>query len=285
MLAAMSEPRPATADLRRLVERSRGGDAGALESLLVEVRDPVHRLALRMTAHPQDAEDATQEILIKVMTRLDSYRGDAAVTTWVYRIASNHLLDRAKSVTERMTFTFSSFADDLHAGLAAPSARTDPDHDLLAREVKQGCTLALLTCLDREARLAYVLGEIVEVPTADGAAICAISEAAYRKRLSRARQKVRAFLEENCGLVSPESAACHCRRRVPAAIAAGRVDPAAAAGTGVEEATAEIERVYDAAQLLRSRSDEAAPARLTEQLVGLIRSDGPLALLPEARRH
>lgn len=265
---------PDAADLEDLVERSRRGDAAALEALVVELRDPVYRLALRMSACPQDAEDATQEILIKVMTRLDSYRGDAAVTTWVYRVAANHLLDRAKSTTERLSMTFSRFADDLHAGLAAPSSTTDPDQDLLAREVKQGCTLALLTCLDRETRLVYVLGEILQVPSVTGAEICSIAEPAYRKRLSRARQKIRGFLETNCGLVSPGTAACHCRRRVPAAIAAGRVDPVTvlAGAPRVADATAEIEMIYDAAQLLRSRADPSAPEQLTDQLVSLVRS-------------
>jgi RNA polymerase sigma factor (sigma-70 family) len=265
----MSDP---DVDLVDLVERSRGGDAAALEALIVELRDPVHRLALRMTACPQDAEDATQEILIKVMTRLDTFRGDAVVTTWVYRVAANHLLDRAKSTTERLSMTFTQFADDLHTDLAAPSAATDPANDLLAREVKQGCTLALLTCLDRQSRLAYVLGEILQVPASTGAEICSITDVAYRKRLSRARQAVRAFLETNCGLVNPATA-CHCRRRVPAAIAAGRVDPATIlASAEVAEATAEIETIYDAAQLLRSRADPGAPRQLTERLVDLVQS-------------
>jgi RNA polymerase sigma factor (sigma-70 family) len=263
----------ADVDLVDLVERSRAGDAAALEALVIELRDPVHTLALRMTACPQDAEDATQEVLIKVLTRLDSFRGDAAVTTWVYRVAANHLLDRAKSTTERLSMTFSEFADDLHTDLSAPSAATDPSNDLLALEVKQGCTLALLTCLDRPTRLAYVLGEILEVPTAIGAEVCSITEAAYRKRLSRARQKIRGFLETNCGLVNPR-AECHCRRRVPAAMAAGRIDRTRPSVTParLEEATTAIETLYDAAQLVRSRADPAAPERVTAQLLELVRS-------------
>jgi hypothetical protein len=190
----------------------------------------------------------------------------------VYRIAANHLLDRVRSSTERLGLTFSRFGEDLVTDLAAPSAATDPDLDLLAREVKQGCTLALLSCLDRDARLAYILGEVVGVPTATGALVCSISEAAYRKRLSRARQTVRSFLEEHCGLVAPTRAACHCRRRVPAAIARGRIDPTIvlAGGLSVEDATAEIEQVYDAAQLIRSRADPAAPDQVSDRLVALI---------------
>jgi RNA polymerase sigma factor (sigma-70 family) len=269
-----------TADLVALVGRSRDGDAEALEALLLVLRDGVYGLALRMTACPEDAEDATQEILIKVMTRLDSFRGDAAVTTWVYRIATNHLLDRRKSRTERLSMTFSRFADDLLDGLTAAPERTEPDLELLAYEVKQGCTLALLTCLDRDLRIAYVLGEILEVASPEGAEICSISEPAFRKRVSRARQRVRAFLAANCGLVNPTTAACHCRRRVPAALASGRIDPAAAARSelSVRDATAELDTIYDATQLLRSRSSGDTPAEVSEQIVHLVRSR-PLRVL------
>jgi hypothetical protein len=82
------------------------------------------------------------------------------------------------------------------------------------------------------------------------------------------------LLDTNCGLVNPTGAACHCRRRVPAAIAAGRVDPAVTRANArcIDDATAEIEMIYDAAQLVRSRTDPGAPQQLTDQLVNLVRS-------------
>ena len=86
----------------RCVERCgprRPVDAAALEQLVLAVRDRVYRLCLRMTARPPDAEDATQEILIRVITRLSTFRGEAAFTTWVHRIAVNHLLDRRRTAS------------------------------------------------------------------------------------------------------------------------------------------------------------------------------------------
>lgn len=170
--------------------------------------------------------------------------------------------------------TFSRFADDLLDGLSAPSESTDPALELLAYEVKQGCTLALLTCLDRDLRIAYVLGQVLGVPSPAAAEICAISEPAYRKRLSRARQRIRMFLQANCGLVSPGSARCHCRQRVSAARAAGRIDGSSTnrGGPSVEEATAELDAIYDATQLLRSRTREQAPSEVTDQIIRLVRS-------------
>ena len=86
---------------------------------MLSVRDRVYRLSLRMTSCPADAEDAAQEILIRVITRLSTFHGEAAFSTWVHRIAVNYLLDRSKSAAERMELTFDTFALDLLDGLAA----------------------------------------------------------------------------------------------------------------------------------------------------------------------
>ena len=142
----------------------------------------------------------------------------------MHRVAVNHLLDRKRSAVERYEMTFGAFADDLHDGLV-PAAINSPELDVLAREVKHGCTLAMLTCLDRDARVAYVLGEVFGISSREGAWICDTTEAAYRQRLSRARTAVRSFVTAHCGLVSPTTTRCHCRRRVPVAVRLGRSTP------------------------------------------------------------
>lgn len=254
-----------------VVLAAQSGDAVALEQLVMSVRDRVYRLSLRMTACPADAEDATQEILIRVITRLSTFRGQAAFSTWVHRIAVNHLLDRAKSVVERMEMTFDVFAADLLDGLAS-SPSTSPDAALLEREVQLACTHAMLTCLDREHRVAYILGEIFEVDSDDGGYICAISPATYRKRLSRARERVRGFLNQHCGLVSP-TAACHCSKRIDAAIAAGRAAPISLGFTDItESANDEMVRFHDAAALLRSLPPARIPTSTVDVVVRLIRN-------------
>lgn len=262
-------------DLTERVRRAQGGDRDAVEAVLIAVSDDVHRLALRMTGCRDDALDATQEILVKVLTRLSTFQGDAAFTTWVHRVAVNHLLDRQRSAVERYEMSFAMFADDLHHGLIeAPNS--SPELDVLAREVKHGCTLALLICLDREARVAYVLGEVFGVSSRDGAWICETSEAAYRQRLSRARTAVRSFVTAHCGLVSPKTARCHCRRRVPVAVKLGRVDPTVTNDTttaDVDAGVVELERLYDTAALLRSVPDALAPDDVAAQIRSLLASD------------
>ena len=117
-----------------------GGDQRALEQLLRAVAVDVRRLAQRMLWHPQDAEDATQEILVKVATRLSTFRGDARVTTWVHRIAVNHLLTMRRGRAEDPGLTFTDFGDDLARDLDAVYDPRGVDDELLAQEVMVGCT-------------------------------------------------------------------------------------------------------------------------------------------------
>jgi RNA polymerase sigma factor (sigma-70 family) len=283
-------PGPQTREdpLRRLVERTRSGDAGALEELVRALRDDVYGLAVRMLWNPHDAEDATQEILVKVITRLDGFRGDSALRTWAYRIAVNHLLSTRRRRMERQGWTFDAFADDLAAGLDrhGPAEPAGPAEAVLAEEVKVGCTLGMLQCLDRPQRVAYILGEVFQLPSETGAAICDTTPAAYRKRLSRARTKVRAFVAEHCGIINPD-APCRCTRRVDAAIRAGRIDPAAptfvghpslAAPPPITAAVAEMEDLHDAAALFRSHPDFAAPERVTQAVVQVVANRAPTLL-------
>jgi hypothetical protein len=83
---------------------------------------------------------------------------------------------------------------------------------------------AVLTCLDRATRIAFLLGEVFEVSSAEGGYILNISPEAFRKRLSRARASILSFMTAQCGLINPANA-CRCSRRVNTAIILGRVDP------------------------------------------------------------
>jgi RNA polymerase sigma factor (sigma-70 family) len=216
-----------------------------------------------MLWHPADAQDATQEILVRLITRLDGFRGDAAFMTWAYRVAVNHLLTTRKRRAERQAMTFDAFAEDLATGLDEPYDAGDIDDALLAEEVKVGCSQAMLLCLDREHRIAYVLGEVFELDSRDAAYTLGVTPAAYRKRLQRARERVQAFVAAHCGIVDPANS-CRCRRRIGTAIAQARVDPdnLLFARRGV----ADMERLHDAAAVMRSHPDVRAPGRIMELL-------------------
>src|SRR5215468_10009046 len=88
-----------------LVAHATAGDREALDELVRAVQHRVYALALRMLGNPDEAADASQEILIRVVTRLGTFRGEAAFPTWVHRVASNYLLTaRARRAERPMSF-------------------------------------------------------------------------------------------------------------------------------------------------------------------------------------
>jgi RNA polymerase sigma factor (sigma-70 family) len=216
----------AAVSLEHEVARAKSGDRAALESVVRAVQKDIYSLAIRFLWHPRDAEDATQEILIRVLTGLGGFRGESGFRTWVYRVACNALLTLRKQRMERQSPSFEQFGEDLARGLSDAPLRTedDPSERLLLEEVKIGCTLAMLQCLDRDHRLAYILGEIMELDHIQAAEALETTPAAFRKRLSRARASILSFMTAHCGLANPANA-CRCHRRIGTAMALGRVDP------------------------------------------------------------
>jgi RNA polymerase sigma factor (sigma-70 family) len=265
--------------LEDLAGRACEGDRDALEEVVRALQDAVYGLALRMLWHPEDARDATQEILVRIVTRLRTFRGESSLTTWAYRVAANHLLDVRRSRLERQRLTFASFGADLETGLAAPpdvaDAAAAADEALLLEEVKVGCTYGMLLCLDRPHRLAYILGEILETTSEEGAHVLEITPAAFRQRLSRARRAVVAFTRAHCGLVNP-ARPCRCRKRVALAVERGRVDARRLLFAGDRERAvrfprvlAEIRRLDEArraAALYRSHPEPSCPEELAAKL-------------------
>jgi RNA polymerase sigma factor (sigma-70 family) len=207
--------------LEDLARQAIGGDREALDLLVRALQGDVYGLALRMLWNREDAEDATQEILVRTVTRLAQFDFRSKLKTWVYRIAVNYLLDVKKSPVEQVRLNFQRFGDDLIEGLSS-GGPADSERSLLVEEVKIGCTLGMLQCLDRPHRLAYVLGAILDLSGPDPAEALEISPELFRKRLQHARTAIETFTRAYCGLAS-DSAACACHRRVPAALRLGRV--------------------------------------------------------------
>lgn len=278
----------ATAGDADLVARAVGGDQDALAEVLRRVQDPLYRLALRMTGRVPDAEDATQEILIRVMTRLASFRGEAALVTWAYRIGVNHLINARRTLPQEM-LTIDAYRQGLLDGLSAP-AYTAPDAELLAEEVRLLCTQALLQCLDRPSRAAYIVGDVLRLPGEEAAWILAVPPPTYRKRLERARRQLRTAVSGRCGLLDP-TAPCKCGKRINYAKEQGRIGPAgpvlathptsSVGGSGTAAFADKLHKLRGVGDLLRAHPAYAAPEARTEALLALIRSGSYQGLLPD----
>src|SRR5712691_8207142 len=108
-----------TTELAELARRAMDGDRDALDRLVRDLQGDVYDLALRMLWNREDAEDATQEILVRVVTRLAQFDFRSKLKTWAYRVAVNYILDVKKSAVERLHLSFERFAEDLTAGVSS----------------------------------------------------------------------------------------------------------------------------------------------------------------------
>lgn len=207
------------------VKKAQSGDKQALENIVFEIQDNIYYLAMRMLFRHEDASEATQEILIIIITKLSTFQFKSKFTTWVYRVASNYLLSTKKLLEKDPALSFDDFKFDLESDLQAPHAiQNSPDYDLLLNELRIMCTMAMLLCLDQKHRLAYILGDVFELDHNEASECLSLSPANYRKQLSRARNKVHEFTSSSCGLVN-SSAKCSCDKKLTGAIQRQRVMP------------------------------------------------------------
>ena len=205
-----------------VVQRAVAGERAAMEQVMRALERPFFNLALRMLLLPAEAEDATQECLLRVATRLAQFEGGSRFSTWAWKVAVNRILE----LKRRSFITLEQFSADLADGLELEAPERTEDLVALG-ELKMGCGRALLQCLEVDDRIAFIVGEIMELEGPEAAEILGIPPATFRKRLSRARERLREALSANCGVVNP-AAPCRCHRRLARATVLGRVAPGVA---------------------------------------------------------
>lgn len=212
--------------IEHFVSMAKQGSKKDLEKLIKSIQGKIYDLSLRMLGFAEDAEDATQDILIKIITHLGNFKGESLFTTWSYRVAINHLLTLKKYRAKEMNITFESWEEE--------GKRTEPSFDydslseplktLLTEEVRIGCMQGMLQCLETKIRIAFILGDLFEMSGEEASSILGITKEAYRKRLSRARTKIIEFMQKNCSLVKSENP-CHCSKLVGSDIRDKWIDP------------------------------------------------------------
>lgn len=265
----------------KLVDRAAAGDKAALETILCSVQDMVFNLSLRMLGMIPDAEDATQEILIKVMTRLDSFRRESRFSTWAFRIAVNHLKNYRKGMFSQRPLSFEIYGEDIASGREAdvPDMSGGVDKALLEQELKMSCSNVMLQCLDTDSRAIYILGTMFQLDSRVAAEIFEITPEAYRQRLSRIRKKMGDFLSEYCGL--SKTGMCSCKRRINYAIATHRLNPShleyhSMDECGYEDITActkAMDELDDLSQIFSGFPAYKSPGNIMEWLQDILKSE------------
>jgi len=283
------EARTDDADFEGLVDLAKEGKKDALEELVRGIQGRIYNLALRALFLPADAEDATQEILIKVITHLADFRGESRFTTWVFRIAANHLLTTRKGRAEKRGFSFKEAEEGIEAALSVASWENAEacESSLVVEEVRLSCLQGMLLCLSREIRLAFILGVVFEVTSLEGGRILNVTEETFRQRLSRGRKQIQEFMSKKCSLINPENP-CACAKLISHEIRIKMLDPenlrfanhrCHVRKTGVALARMqELDELRRVAVLFRSHPDYAAPERFVESIKKLVES-GRLEML------
>lgn len=213
-------------EMSALIDQATAGDAKSLETLIQSVQDIVFNLSLRMLGTFADAEDATQDILLKVITHLSSFKKESLFSTWVFRIAVNHLKDYKKHMFAQRPLSFEFYGQDIKNGKTEelPDMTQNVERSILAEELKMSCTNVMLQCLDTDSRCVFVLGTMFKVDSRIAGEILEISPEAYRQKLVRVRRKMAAFLSEYCGEFG--CGECKCSNRIDYAILNHRISPA-----------------------------------------------------------
>lgn len=209
---------------KELIQQILDGKKTALTTLVERHQPFIYNLAWKLTGNIADAEDLTQETLIKIISNLSLFKQESSFTTWAYRIAKNHFLNERKKIANFFAETFEELGDNLDS---VPNIDLTDDKILenseTIREVRLQCLSGMLLCLTKEQRMIYVIGEIFGADHNVGSEIMEITKDNYRMKLSKARKDLYNFMQHKCGLVNKENP-CRCHKKVTFATENGMVD-------------------------------------------------------------
>ena len=190
--------------LEDVARRALDGDRDALDSLIRGLQGDIYGLSLRMLWNRENAEDATQEILVRTVTRLSQFDFRSKLKTWVYRIAVNAALMHRRAARRRPADSLEMFlpqfdGDGTHAATPAELrvvSQADEQLDRQAVAAKARDAIARLPDIYRDA---FVLRDLEEMPTARVAQMLGVDPAAVRQRVHRARLMLRGYLSHLLG--------------------------------------------------------------------------------------
>lgn len=183
-------------DEQTLIGRLRQRDEAAFRELVLVHSAHVIRLAMGIIGNQQDAEDVAQEVFISVFKTIDTFREEARLSTWLYRVTVNHAKNRVKYLSRRHAFAHDELDETKHSDNGPVSSRPDRVHE----QAELGTVLrALLDELDEDHRTVVILRDMEELSLEEISAITGLPDGTIKSRLHRARQALRKKLERKTG--------------------------------------------------------------------------------------
>ncbi len=188
----------------RFIARLIARDERAFNELVLIYQARVFRLLLRMLGRRDEAEDMAQEVFVQVFKAVGTFRGDAKLSTWIYRIAVNLSKNRAKYLKRRKTE-----AQDEYEALAERSPMTEgggvtsgdiarPDHLVEGFELER-CVQECITLLDPDFREVLILRDVEDLTYEEVCEVTGLPEGTVKSRLHRARGVLKAAVERKMG--------------------------------------------------------------------------------------
>ncbi|MET4105124.1 sigma-70 family RNA polymerase sigma factor [Hymenobacter sp. UYP22] len=177
-----------------LVTQLRAGQAAAFRMLVERYQGPVYRTALSLLRSPEEAEDVAQEVFVEVYQTIADFRGEAALSTWLYRLATSQALKHRRKARTKKRFAFLTSL----FGVNQEVLHEPPDHRhplaLLEGRQQEQQLLDAIARLPDSQQIAFTLRHEQELSYEEIAAVLAISRPAVESLLFRARQRLRKYL-------------------------------------------------------------------------------------------
>ncbi len=178
----------------RLISRLRSGELVAFEELVAHFERPVFALCYRLLGDSEEARDASQETFLKVYRGLGSFRGEAGLKTWIYRIAINQAMNqkrwwRRRHRDETISLDITRGQGDTLGNLL-PGRASSPEAQAISSE-RERCIMRALDEIKQEYRIALILREIEELSYEEIAQTLGISIGTVKSRIARGREELR----------------------------------------------------------------------------------------------
>jgi len=179
-----------------LIQQLRAGDEGAFKSLVANYQDLVYNTALGIVQNSEDAEDVAQEVFIQVYRSIDQFKGDARLSTWIYRITTTKALDHIRSRKRKKRFAFITSLFGPNDELVHEPVDFQHPGVTLDRKEQAALLFRMIEQLPENQKVAFTLHKTEELSYQEIADIMQLSVSAVESLLFRARQNLRKLLEK-----------------------------------------------------------------------------------------
>ena len=196
---AVTTPHPPDDDLELLVRRAQSGDADAFDRLAATCRERVYRWALVRTGDADEADDITQDVLVRLSTHLDRYNGRSRFTTWLYRVTAN-----AAGGWFRQAAARRRAAERFHTGAADTSGDSGHPLDRIHADDMASVARTFFADLPTRQREVFDLADLQGFTPAEVSEMLRMNPATVRVHLLRARRALRARLLERYPALAEE---------------------------------------------------------------------------------